>query len=75
MGKWNGEGMGRGRGRSVYKQPGARVDEDRTTQTGGIPSTGCSITPCSAISQASCQSPDDRRGAALPQEDVGDMLV
>ncbi len=37
--------------------------------------TGCSITPCSAISQASCRSPDDRRGAALPQEDVGDMLV
>ncbi len=33
--------------------------------------TGCSITPCSAISQASCRSPDDRRGAALPQEDVG----
>jgi hypothetical protein len=35
-GKWNGEGMGRGR--SVYKQPGTRVDEDRTTQKGGIPS-------------------------------------
>ncbi len=33
--------------------------------------TGCSITPCSAISQASCRSPDDRWGAALPQEDVG----
>ncbi len=33
--------------------------------------TRCSITPCSAISQASCQSPDDRRGAALLQEDVG----
>ncbi len=33
--------------------------------------TGCSIVPCSAISQASCRSPDDRRGAALPQEDVG----
>jgi hypothetical protein len=27
-----------GRGRSVYKQPGTRVDEDRTTQRGGIPS-------------------------------------
>jgi hypothetical protein len=27
-----------GRGRSVYKQPGTRVDEDRTTQKGGIPS-------------------------------------
>jgi hypothetical protein len=35
-GKWNGEGMERGR--SVYKQPGTRVDEDRTTQKGGIPS-------------------------------------
>ncbi len=23
-----------GRGRSVYKQPGTRVDEDRTTQKG-----------------------------------------
>jgi hypothetical protein len=29
------KGMG---GRSVYKQPGTRVDEDRTTQKGGIPS-------------------------------------
>jgi hypothetical protein len=35
-GKGNGEGMGRGR--SVYKQPGTRVDEDRATQKGGIPS-------------------------------------
>jgi hypothetical protein len=26
-----------GRERSVYKQPGTRVDEDRTTQKGGIP--------------------------------------
>ncbi len=33
--------------------------------------TGCSITPCRALSQASCRSPDDRRGAALPPEDVG----
>ncbi len=33
--------------------------------------TGCAVTPCRAISQASCRSPDDRRGAALPQEDVG----
>ncbi len=32
---------------------------------------GCAVTPCSPISQASCRSPDDRRGAALPQEDVG----
>ncbi len=40
-----------------------------------LENTGCSITPCSAISQASCRSPDDRRGAALLQEDVGDMLV
>ncbi len=29
---------GMGRGRSVYKQPGTRVDEDHTTQRGGIPS-------------------------------------
>ncbi len=35
-GNWNGEGMGRGR--SVYKQPVTRVDEDHTTQKGGIPS-------------------------------------
>jgi hypothetical protein len=33
-GNWNGEGMGRGR--SVYKQPGTRVDEDRTTQEEGF---------------------------------------
>ncbi len=33
--------------------------------------TGCAVTPCSPISQASCRSPDDRRGVALPQEDVG----
>jgi hypothetical protein len=33
-GKWNGEGMGRGR--SVYKQPGTRVDEDRTTRKEGF---------------------------------------
>jgi hypothetical protein len=33
--------------------------------------TGCAVTPCSATSQASCRSPEDRRGAALPQEDVG----
>ncbi len=33
-GNWNGEGMRRGG--SVYKQPGTRVDEDRTTQRGGI---------------------------------------
>ncbi len=35
-GKGNGEEMGKGR--SVYKQPGTRVDEDRTTQKEGIPS-------------------------------------
>ncbi len=39
-GEWggggNGEGMGRGR--SVYKQPGTRVDDYRNTQKGGIPS-------------------------------------
>jgi hypothetical protein len=33
--------------------------------------TGCSVTLCSALSQASCQSPDDRRGADLPPEEVG----
>ncbi len=27
---------GMGRGRSVYKQPGTRVDEDRTTQEEGF---------------------------------------
>jgi hypothetical protein len=27
-----------GGGRSVYKQPGTRVDRDRTTRKGGIPS-------------------------------------
>jgi hypothetical protein len=34
------KGMGREwkQGRSVCKQPGTRVDEDRTTQKGGIPS-------------------------------------
>ncbi len=37
--------------------------------------TGCAVTQCSATSQASCRSSDDRRGAALPQEDVGNMLV
>jgi hypothetical protein len=39
------------------------------------PYTGCAVTPCSVISQASCRNSDDRRGAALPQEDVGNMLV
>jgi hypothetical protein len=34
LGNRNGEGMGRGR--SVYKQPGTRVDEDRTTQEEGF---------------------------------------
>jgi hypothetical protein len=38
------------------------------------PFTGCAVTPCSAISQASCLSPDDRKGAALPQEDVGEHV-
>jgi hypothetical protein len=36
--------------------------------------TGCAVTPCSALSQASCRSPDDRKGAALPQEDVGEHV-
>jgi hypothetical protein len=31
-------GVGKGMGRSVCKQPWTRVDEDRTTQCGGIPS-------------------------------------
>ncbi len=34
-------------------------------------SAGCSVTPCIALSQASCQSPDDTRGAALSPEEVG----
>ncbi len=38
MGAGKGKGKRMGRGRSVYKQPGTRVDEDRTTQKGGIPS-------------------------------------
>jgi hypothetical protein len=33
--------------------------------------TGCSLTPCSRLSQASCRSLDDRRRAALLPEDVG----
>ncbi len=33
-----GQEIGMGRGRSVYEQPGTRVDKDRTTQRGGIPS-------------------------------------
>jgi hypothetical protein len=36
--------------------------------------TGCAVALCSAISQASCRSPDDRRGADLPQEDVGEHV-
>jgi hypothetical protein len=35
-GNWNGARTGRRA--SVYKQPGTRVDEDRTTRKGGIPS-------------------------------------
>ncbi len=42
--------------------------------TPNMDSTGCAVTPCSAISQASCRSPDDRRGAALPLEDVGEHV-
>ncbi len=43
------------------------------------PYTGCAVcsvcvTLCSALSQASCLSPDDRRGVALPQEDVGEHV-
>jgi hypothetical protein len=36
LGAGKGNGGGMGRGRSVYKQPGTRVEEDRTTQKGGI---------------------------------------
>ncbi len=43
---WNGEPLGngkedwggKGRGRSVYKQPGTRVDRGHATHKGGIPS-------------------------------------
>jgi hypothetical protein len=35
------------------------------------PYTGSAVTPCSALSQASCRSPDDRRRAALLPEDLG----
>jgi hypothetical protein len=36
--------------------------------------TGCSVTPCNALSQASCRSPDDRKGASLLPEDVGEHV-
>ncbi len=36
-GKWEWGGKEEGL-RSVYKQPGTRVDRDRTTHKGGIPS-------------------------------------
>ncbi len=36
--EWGRNGEGMGRGRSVYEQPRTRVDKDRTTQRGGIPS-------------------------------------
>jgi hypothetical protein len=36
--------------------------------------TGCWVTPCSALFQASCKSPDDQRGRGLPPEDVGVFL-
>ncbi len=36
--EWGGSGEGMGKGRPVYEQPGTRVDEDRTTRKGGIPS-------------------------------------
>jgi hypothetical protein len=36
--EWEGNGDGMGRGRSVYKQPGTRVNEERVTQRGGITS-------------------------------------
>jgi hypothetical protein len=38
VGGRKGNGKGMRRGRSVYKQPGTRVDKDRATQKGGIPS-------------------------------------
>ncbi len=38
MGNHLGREKGKGRGRSVYKQPGTRVDRGRTTRKGGIPS-------------------------------------
>jgi hypothetical protein len=34
-------------------------------------STGRAVTPCSALCQASCRSPDDERGAGLLPEEVG----
>ncbi len=36
--------------------------------------TGCAVTPCSALSETSCRSPDDRRGAPLLPEDVGEHV-
>ncbi len=35
---------------------------------------GRSVTPCSALSQASCQSPDDQMGAGLLPEEVGVLV-
>jgi hypothetical protein len=32
--------------------------------------TDCAVTPCSALSQASCQSPDSKREASLLPEEV-----
>ncbi len=37
-GKWEWGGKEEGGERSVYNQPGTRVDRDRATRKGGIPS-------------------------------------
>ncbi len=36
--------------------------------------TGSAVIPCCALSQASCRSPDDRKGVALTLEDVGEHV-
>jgi hypothetical protein len=38
-------------------------------------SIGCTVTPCSVLSKASCQSLDDERGAGLFPEEGGGVLV
>jgi hypothetical protein len=37
-------------------------------------STGCTVTLCSALSEASCRSLDDERGANLLPEEVGVLV-
>ncbi len=56
--------MGRegGGGRSVYKQPGTRVDRGRTTRKGGIPSKYEGLGNREGILQAEWDYQGDRQG-------------